>query len=209
MLTAEVAVDNITVNPANTLLAPLTLSSPIFVTSDLSVATSLTRTDAPQGAIASANLLFTLTAPGGSTATSTATTSAAGGASILFLSLSQFGLYSLVASYPGTACLNSSATVPIGVAVPQRTALSAGTTSSGTCGSTVTVSATLTSVPQSRPLVGLAVLFSGGSNSCNGFTDVNGSASCSVPVPNNALSAWSVTATFAGMSFVLYPLAVD
>ncbi len=180
-----------------TALSALTVNSTEFVGNTLAVSTTLTRTTAPAGPVSGASVSFTLTGPSGPSVQST-TTDASGVATTSY-SLTQKGAYTIVANFAGSTSLAASASNTPNVNVYQRTSLVfAG--GSGTAGSPIALTATLTALPSSVPISGETVNFdyAGVIPASNAITNGSGVASVNATFPSSG--TYPTTTSFSNLA---------
>src|SRR6185312_2467755 len=192
-LVPDTATAPVTVTSATTSLSALNAPIAAFVGNSLTVSTTLTRVTAPAGAVAGVPITFTFTAPGGAVTTVSGTTDVNGLASANFTPPVS-GVYSISAQFASTGGLQAATSSSASVTVYQRTSLGLAP-ASGTAGSAVTLSATLTTVPGGVPVAGQTVSFSfagtGAPNPTTAVTNASGVATASVVFPTSG----TITAT--------------
>lgn len=142
----------IVVTTATTTLANLVVPSFETVGSPVTVSTLLSRVDAPAGPLGGQPVLFTVTAPDGSTTLSgSATTAATGGASFSFTPTTRGG-HTVSASFGASGTLAPSTSNIGTISIYQRTALAFSVPITGVANQPITFTAMLTAVPGGAPL---------------------------------------------------------
>lgn len=171
---ATTATSTVTVAKATTQLS-LTAPTQALIGNTLTATATLTR----NGSTPTAGQLVAVTLAGPSTVTLTATTDSTGAASVTF-PLSQRGTYAVSAQFAGSPALDAAASAVVLGAIYQRTQLAIDA-ASGTAGSPLALSATLTSVPAGLPIAGQTVQFAIPSTgfSASAVTDATGVATVS------------------------------
>jgi len=191
---ATTATNSVTVTQATTALSSVAVASVEFVGNTLTASTTLTRTS-PAAPVNGASVTFTLTAPGGATASLSGVTNAQGLASVTFPALAQRGAYSVGASFAGNAALNGSSAQATDVTVYQKTTLSVPSVIT-TAGNLATVSATLTTIPAAAPVAGQTVTFDFGGLVAPQTATTNAAGQASVNVAFASAGSYTATASF-------------
>jgi len=193
----------ITISGAQTNLAAFGLPSQAFVGDPLFVQTLLTRISTPAGAIAGANVMFTLTGPAGPNATvqTISGSTASGGQVMATLTLGARGLYTVTATYAGDAG-NLPTTVSQDISVYQKATIFP-LPANGLAAKPTTISVLLATAPAGLPLSGQTVTFtfSGGGNvpaPQSAVTDNSGTASVTVTFPT--VGSYSAIASFSNVA---------
>ena len=174
----------------NVTAAATSLATPIvpafeLLGSPISVATTLTRINAPSGPVSGATVTFTVTQSGGGTSTFSAVTDASGVAATSIPTSLRGGL-TVSASFAGDSALSASASGDATTTVYQRTALTVAP-ATGSAGSAIALSASLRDLPANQPVAGQVVT----------FTFSGAGAPGPVSGTTNAAGVATVTPTFA------------
>jgi hypothetical protein len=185
---------NAVILTTTTALSTLTPPAAVTVGATIPVSTVLRRVSTPSGPVTAATVVFTFTAPDGSTTTASTTTNASGLATAVATATMK-GLYTVAASYAGSAALAATTSSTATITVYQRTSLALGSVT-GTAGTSLAVNATLTTLPGGAPIVGETVTFSfaGVVPAQTATTDTNGVATVNVTFPS--VGTFNMTATF-------------
>ena len=170
--------------------APIVAGTPV-VGQPLTVSATVSRVTAPAGPVAGEQVTFTVTGPGGSIATSIATTNA-NGTALASINLTARGDHTVSASFLGSASLNQSTSTATAFSAAQPTTLTLAPVVA-IAGGQATISATVTAVPQGTPVANEAVTFSWNGGSMSAPTDASGVATVHVTFPSTGLQ--SVLAT--------------
>ena len=128
-----------------------------------------------------------------------ASTNAAGKASVVYpFPLGQVGTHTIVATLAGDTYYTANQSTAALFSVSQDgTILTYTGPATSKPSKTVAVTAHITD-DMSRPLAGLAVSFSLGTQSCNTTTNASGVASCTIPKLNQKPGNYTITASFTG-----------
>jgi hypothetical protein len=192
-------------SPTVTVSAPSTLSTPTVsgnFSSPTPVSAVLTdsATDAP---ISGEQVTFTLNG----SETCTATTDSTGTATCVITPNEPAQSYTLTASFSG----DNSTSTPVGstssagtfTVTPDTTSLTYTGPTAIVNGQPVTLSGTLTTdnPAPGTPLYNQVVAFNLGSQTCNGTTDFNGNATCTINPVGQPVSNDTVTTTYGGSSY--------
>ncbi len=191
----ESASSTLTIVSAATSLA-VTAPAATLAGASYTASATLIRNDAlPVGAGQAVD--FTVTAPGGATSQVSATTNAAGVATVT-LNPAARGVHSVSAAFNGAVGLNPSSANAVDFTVYQRTSLAMAPVS-GSATKPVTISATLTDLPGASALGGQVLTFSfsgpGAPAAQSATTDASGVASITVTFPS--VATYAATASFA------------
>ena len=192
---ATVSAASVVITKAATAVAPLGLASSQFVGDSMPVQTVLTRVTAPAGPEAGATLAFSLT--GASSNSASGLTDGLGHAGTAF-NLAARGLHHISASFAGSQALDGSSTSQ-DITVYQKTLISL-SSASGIAGSSITLTATLTSVPANAPVAGQNVLFSFGGVIPDQIATTDGSGVATVTVVFPSVGTFSATASFTNLA---------
>jgi hypothetical protein len=191
-LAVETDASAIAVTAAATTLSSIAAPSAGLVGNAIAVSTTLGRVDGIAIG-AGQSIVFTITAPGGSTTQVAAQTDAAGHAAASFTP-QQRGVHSVTAAFAAAGSLLGAASAPANVDAYQRTALTLSNLSA-TAGGNATLTAMLTTVPGGVAVSGQNIQFSSSVFSVTSGTGAGGDASQTVVFPQSGTVP--VTATFS------------